>query len=140
MNVSDEELAQYFEKYGWRFEQRRHDLLRTGFFGQSGSFEVWVRLTEHWVFFIINPYVTRTESQVFDADMLRLILESNQRINLAKFGLDDEGDVVLSVDMPVTGFNYQRFEDALTALSHYADMFHHEFAAVAALGYPGESS
>ncbi len=129
MTVSSEEIVEYFGRYGWKYEARRPDLLRTGFVGDSGTFEVWVRLTEHWVFFIVNPYVLRTDKSP-NKDLLRMILEVNQKINLAKFGMDDEGDVVLSVDMPQTAFSYERFEDAMTALSHYADLYKGSFENV----------
>lgn len=123
-----DELTDYFERYGWKYERRRGDLYRTGFVGEGGQFEIWVRYADPWVYFTINPFVEKRElEQGHGADILALMLRANHEVNMAKFALDKDGDVSLSVELPTENFGYSQFADALTALSHYADEFRPRF-------------
>ena len=127
MPVTATEFDDFFERYGWRFERRSSGLFRTGFQGDTGQYEIWVRVTEPWVYFTINPFVDRTEDREHGDEVLLLLLRLNHELNMAKFGLDKDGDVALSVEIPTEGFHYSHFADALTALSHYADAYRDRF-------------
>jgi hypothetical protein len=128
--VLADELPGYFDLYGWRYERRDPQIFRTGFSGDSGSYDIWVRVADPVIIFIITPYALRPTTPDKDGDdvqrpagatLLRALLTANHELNLAKFGIDDDGDLCLSVEMPSEGFSYTHFSDALTALSHYAD-------------------
>jgi hypothetical protein len=45
----------------------------------------------------------------------------NREINMAKFAIDDDADVVLTVELPTENLEEGEFKDALDALSYYAD-------------------
>lgn len=120
MSLSAEDLVSFFDTYGWKYERRDASVYRTGFVGESGHYDIWLKVTEAWVYFSINPYVPRP-SQGHGAETLQALLRANHELNLAKFALDDDGDLSLSVEMPSDGFCYSHFSDALTALAHYAD-------------------
>jgi hypothetical protein len=49
---------------------------------------------------------------------------------MAKFSIDDDLDVVLSVEYPSGDLDKSEFEDALAALSHYADQYAAELTAL----------
>jgi hypothetical protein len=128
--VVADELPGFFDLYGWRYERRDSRTFRTGFSGDSGAYDIWVRLAEHVVLFIITPYALRPTTTNRDgeevqrpagASLLRALMTANHELNLAKFGVDEDGDICLMVEMPADGFTYTHFSDALTALSHYAD-------------------
>ena len=121
------QIPKFFETYGWAFEQQRPDLFRTGFLGDEGSHEIWVRLADPWIYFSINPFVPRADGQPHSDKVLALLLEANFDLNLAKFAIDQDGDVALSAELPLEGFAYSHFADALTALSHYADTLRPRF-------------
>ena len=120
--VSSDELIDFFSRYGWQCDRRRHDLFRTGFVGDHGQFEIWVRHADPWLYFTINPFVDR-DGEAHQGPVLDLLLRANHALNMAKFALDNDGDVSLSVELPTEGFGYSQFADALTALSHYADAY-----------------
>jgi hypothetical protein len=42
-------------------------------------------------------------------------------MNMAKFTIDNDGDVVLTVELPRENLDYSEFSDALGALTYYAD-------------------
>ena len=124
------EIPDFFERYGWQFERKRSDLYRSGFVGENGHFEIWVRHVEPWVYFTINPFVERPSGREHGSAVLDLLLRANHQLNMAKFAVDGDGDVSLSVELPTEGFGYSQFADALTALSHYADLYQPRFSAV----------
>jgi hypothetical protein len=120
MSFSAEDLGSYFDTYGWKYERRDLTVYRTGFVGETGHYDIWLKVTDAWVYFAINPYVPRPEGG-HGTVTLHALLRANHELNLAKFAVDDDGDMLLSVEMPSEGFCYTHFADALTALAHYAD-------------------
>ena len=135
MSVSAAEIPAFFERYGWQYDRASHDLFRTGFIGDSGHYDIWVRLTDDWIYFAISPFLAAKKEGAWrpsDA-VLELVLRSNYELNMAKFAVDEDGDIALSVELPTEGFVYSHFSDALTALSHYADDYAERFAAVTAV-------
>jgi hypothetical protein len=134
--VISDELPGYFERYGWAFEKRDATLFRTGFVGETSGFDIWVRLTDGFVGFTINPYLPKPEQRPHGAVVFAALLSANHELNLAKFSLDEDGDIALSVEMPAADFGYSQFNDGLTAIAHYADAQRERLLAAAAMEIP----
>ena len=120
--TSAAEIARYFRRYGWSFEQLETDTFRTGFRGHHAAFVALVRVTPHWVVFTINPLLRAPEGG-FGKAALRALAVANQQANLAKLGIDDDGDAFINVEMPVEGFAFSHFTASLASLAHFADTF-----------------
>ena len=133
MYTEPEAIPLFFRRYGWAFEQSARGVFRTGFQGDSAHYDIWVRVTEAWIYFSISPYLESGDKESaglarrISDELLRLVLRSNEELNMAKFGINELGEVVLLVELPSQGFAYSHFADALTALSHYADDYHSRF-------------
>ncbi|PJF43674.1 MAG: hypothetical protein CUN55_07850, partial [Phototrophicales bacterium] len=50
----------------------------------------------------------------------------NLDMNMAKFGLDSDGDIFLAVELPTENFTYSHFADALNGISHHAERLYSE--------------
>jgi hypothetical protein len=120
--TSAAELARFFRRYGWSFERFEDDTFRTGFRGKNAAFVALVRVTSHWVVFTVNPLLRAPEGG-FGPATLRTLAVANQQANLAKLGIDDDGDAFINVELPTEGFTFQHFVAALGALAHFADLF-----------------
>jgi hypothetical protein len=118
--TSPAEIARFFRRYGWTFDQLDEDTFRTSFRGKNAAFVALVRVTENWVVFTINPFVKGPDAG-FGPVALKLLAVANQQTSLVKLGLDDDGDAFINVELPTEGFDYTHFSAALTALSHAAD-------------------
>lgn len=116
------EVARFFRRYGWAFERVDADTFRTGFRGKNAAFVALVRVTPHWVVFTVNPLV-RAPAGGFGAATLRALAMANQQANLAKLGIDDDGDAFINVELPSEGFEFSHFMAALGTLAHFADTF-----------------
>ncbi|MBN1934827.1 MAG: YbjN domain-containing protein [Anaerolineae bacterium] len=132
MSVTTETLQGYFEQYGWSFDQVEEDRFVTGFASDVvESFSILVTLATHWVYFAIAPFVKAPSDPACERKLYKHLLRSSQEINLAKFSVDSDGDIVLAVELPRENLNYAEFSDALDALSYYADEAYRDVYALA---------
>jgi hypothetical protein len=121
--VLSDDIPGFFDRYGWRYERRDPGTFRTGFDGEAGSWDIWIRAGSSIVLFVISPLVPRPTDVPAGAELLRVLMKANNELNLAKLAIDDDEDISLSVELPAAGFAYAQFSDALTALAHYADEY-----------------
>jgi hypothetical protein len=121
MSVTPETVDEFLKKDDWPYERVDENTWRSGFRGDANSFRFFVRLTDNWIFFTIVPFVVAPRSEGCERNLYRHLLRLNREINLAKFAVDDDNDVVLTVEFPTESFVYSQFKDALDALSYYAD-------------------
>lgn len=116
------EVARFFRRYGWSFERIEDDTFRTGFRGKNAAFVALVRVTAHWVVFTVNPLL-RAPDAGFGPATLKALAVANQQANLAKLGIDDDGDAFINVELPTESFEFSHFVAAVGALAHFADTF-----------------
>ena len=121
LGIAPETMASFFEQYEWTYERSGDDTWYTGFRGDVSSFRIFIKVTEHWAFFTIAPLVVAPKDEECVRKLHWHLLRLNRDINMAKFCLDSDGDVVLTVELPTENLDYSEFSDALGALSHYAD-------------------
>lgn len=126
MNLPPEMIEEYFERYQWSYTRSSENTWITGVRTSVSSFRIFLRVTEHWIYFVINPFVVAPPNQ---SDRLRVyyhILRLNLDMSMAKFGLDSDGDVFLAVELPTENFQYSHFADALNGISHHAERLYSE--------------
>ncbi len=114
-------VEELLSKDGWPFERVDSHTWRSGFRGDVNSFRFFVRLTDNWIFFTIVPFVVAPKTPEGTLALYRHLLRLNREINMAKFAIDDDGDTVLTVELPTENLDESEFKDALDALSYYAD-------------------
>lgn len=119
--VTPETIEEFLRRDEWPFERIDDHTWRSGFRGETNSFRFFVRLAEDWVFFTIVPFVVAPRSSACERPLFRHLLRLNREVTLAKFALDDDDDVVLSVELPRHNLDFSEFKDGLDALSYYAD-------------------
>jgi hypothetical protein len=122
--LTSDTVEEFLRRDGWHFERVADGNVptwRSGFRGEVAPFRFYVRLTENWVFFIISPFVLPPKSKSAAAELYRRLLRLNQDMTLAKFALDNDEDIVLTVEFPTESIDYSEFKDALDVLSYYAD-------------------
>ena len=122
MPITAEHVESLLKKDGWPCERGKDaHTWRSAFTGDRSSFKFYVRLTDNWIFFSIVPFVTTPKGEREALALYRHLLKLNRDMNMAKFSLDQDGDVILSVELPTENLDDSEFKDALDALSFYAD-------------------
>ncbi|HEY7956093.1 MAG: YbjN domain-containing protein [Polyangia bacterium] len=121
MAMTGARVEELMSNDGWPFERVDDHTWRSGFRGDVNSFRFFVRLTDNWIFFTIVPFVVAPKHESQALQLYRHLLRLNREINMAKFAIDDDADVVLTVELPTENLDESEFKDALDALSYYAD-------------------
>lgn len=124
MSAVEATIHEYFSRYGWEYDfDEETATWVTGFRGEASSFQVLVHLTDNWLYFIISPFVEGPRAGECEQRLHHFLLRLNHTINMAKFSVDRDGDVVLTVELPTENLSYSQFCDGLNALSYYADEY-----------------
>lgn len=127
LQIDDRTVRGVLEEGGWPCDQISDDTWRSHFRGRHASFPFFVRLDPSgYVHFAIVPFVRTPEEPERAGRLYQRLLELNQKLLMAKFSIDDDFDVVLSVEYPAAEMDRSEFDDALDVLSYYADQHYAE--------------
>ena len=80
----------------------------------AGEVTVFVRLTDHWLIGSIVPFLQTRGQNSFE--LCRWLLRQNRDMPQLKFGIDDDGDVVLTVELPTEALDFSELKGALEGL------------------------
>jgi hypothetical protein len=124
-------IRSLLEEGGWPCDRISEDTWRSHFRGRHASFPFFVRLDPAgFVCFAIVPFLKSPEGEAEASRLYGRLLELNQTLLMAKFSIDDDLDVVLSVEYPSDHLDRSEFDDALDVLSYYADQHYVELSAL----------
>lgn len=113
-----EELTRHLDALGWT--HRLHDprTLRCDHPSPEGEVHVFVRLTEDWLVASVVPFLQTRGDNSFE--LVRWLLRQNRDLYQARFSTDEDGDVVLSVELPTESLDASEIRLALENLLRYA--------------------
>jgi hypothetical protein len=121
MTVTPARIEALLSLEGWPLTRVDDVTWRTQLRGELQQFQLFVRMSDSWIFFSIVPFVLAPREAEAALRLYRLLLRLNREINLAKFALDEDADVVLTVELPTQSLDDSEVRDALDALGYYAD-------------------
>lgn len=130
METTQETIQTFLKQYGWESESPEADLEVTEFRGKTGVFRLFIQLMQDWVILVIVPFVPRP-IQGCETKFIKVLVRANYEMNMVKIGIDNQGDVALSVELPTSDTSYKTFALALDALSTYADLYYLPLANLA---------
>ena len=130
--LSPESIRSFLEEGGWPCHRIADNTYKSLFHGSHMSFPFIVRLDPAgFLVFAIVPYLKTPKDDGAAKKLYRRLLELNQSIMMAKFSIDDDLDVVLSVEYALAEIDRSEVDDALDVLSYYADRHYDELRALA---------
>ena len=134
--ISAEKLETYLTEYGWHYHSMSDRRWITGWQSERRSYPLTIVLTDSWARFDVKPLLKVDLDWCSWPEALRYILELNHDSQLVKLGLDEFGEVSLSIQLFTHSFTYEAFSDAMGVLGHYADLLHDELSQkLAEIGY-----
>lgn len=121
------------ENDGWPVEMVSDVTMRSRFRCGERIFPVYIHAEpvvagedpRAYVSFAVIPFAHLPDDESGDLVAERL-LRLNREMNLAKFSVDEDGDVVLSVEYPIDDLDPSEVRDAIDVLSFYAEKYHVE--------------
>lgn len=126
-----EEIRTCLHADGWPVEAISPTTLQSRFRGKARIFPMLVHLSEKLVTFAVLPYAHAPEDAEDAEDLLKQLLRYNRQMNLAKFSLDEDDDVVLSVEYRLADLDPSEVRDAVDMVSFYADKYYEEVGKLA---------
>jgi hypothetical protein len=120
-----DEIRAVLEAQGWPVERLSEATLRSRFRSNNRIFPLFVHLEPLFVTFAVIPYARLPEDPESAEALMTRLLKLNREINLAKYSVDDDGDIILSVEYRIEHLDPSEIRDAVDVLSFYADK-HHE--------------
>jgi tetratricopeptide (TPR) repeat protein len=120
--VGDQRLIEeYLEKGGWSFERIGKQIWRSSFEGENRFFPFTVHISEDVIHFTIVPFISSLGDSIGNPLLVRELLKMNGQMKLAKFMINDLGEIGLAVEFPAGHLDYEEFKSALDSLTLYAD-------------------
>lgn len=116
---------------GWPVDVLSPTTLQSRFRGKTRIFPLLVHLDGAFVSFTVLPYAHAPDDPDDADELLRELLRYNRQMNLAKFSIDEDDDILLSVEYHLANLDPSEVRDALDVVSFYADKYHEGVARLA---------
>lgn len=112
--LSSEKLETWLTEMGW--PATRHDgrTLVCRHETSEGKVAVFVRLLDNWLVASVVPFLPTKNDVSFE--LTRWLLRQNRDMNQSKFALDEDGDVVLTAELPTESLDPGEAQGALAEL------------------------
>jgi hypothetical protein len=121
-----DEIRACLESDGWPVEILAETTMRSQFRGAGKTFTFFVHIDPLFVTFAVVPFGRIPQDADVAEVLMRRLLKLNREMNLAKFSIDDDADVLLSVEYRLQDLDPSEVRDAVDVLSFYADKFYAE--------------
>lgn len=112
--LTEDKLSTWLVDMGWA--TTRHDARtlvckhETG----EGKVAIYVRLLDNWLVASVVPFLGTKNDVSFE--LARWLLRQNRDMNQSKFALDEDGDVVLTAELPTESIDPSEAQGALAEL------------------------
>lgn len=129
-------LARHLGAMGWQAQPHGERTLRCLHATDEGEVAVFVRVSENWLVASVVPFLATRGQNSFE--LSRWLLRMNRDMYQAKFAYDEDGDVVLTVELPTESLDFDEIRSTLEGLVRYAVT--HRSTLRAASGGTGRSA
>jgi hypothetical protein len=136
-----EALGRFFstvEHQGWGVRDRPGlNRWKAVYKGHERSFDVYLSFDRSWAYFqaplLGDTCTLGSPSNACQAVFYPYLLKLNEQMYWAKIGLDEDGQVLLLLEMPLEMFDLPRFRRAVQTLATYADAYAYDIQIMANL-------
>jgi hypothetical protein len=116
--MDDVSLSRILKDIGWSPKRHGQNTFRAIQSTAEGDLTVYVRLTDNWLIASIVPFLTTRGDNSFE--LARWLLRMNRDMYQCKFAYDEDGDVVLTVELPTESLDFSEVRSALETLVKHA--------------------
>jgi hypothetical protein len=107
-------LGNHLAAIGWHAVPHGPNTYRSAHQTPEGEVNVFIRLSENWLIASVVPFLaTRGE---ISFELSRWLLRMNRDMLQTKFAYDEDGDVVLTVELPTESLDFGEVHAALDTL------------------------
>jgi hypothetical protein len=117
--LDTEALAAQLRAMGWRATRHDARTFRCRHESPEGDIIVFVRLDDNWLIASVVPFLRTRGQNSFE--LARWLLRMNRDMYQSKFAYDEDGDVVLTVELPIESLDPNEIRSALGNLIDQAE-------------------
>ncbi len=125
-----DDIVAYMQGDGWPVEPLRDNTFRSSFRAEGRNFPFFVHAESVYLVLAVVPYLRLPAEEALAQHLMDRLLQLNRDMMLAKFSVDEDGDVVLSVEFPLAHLDATELRDALDVLTYYANCHWPELEAL----------
>jgi hypothetical protein len=118
------------EKDGWPIEVVSDTTIRSRFRGGEGVLPLFVHREAEYMTFAVIPFFKLPKDEEAALPVVERLLRWNRDMNMAKFSIDEDSDVVLSVEYRLEDLDPSEVRDAVDVLSFYAEKYRADLLAL----------
>lgn len=111
-------LASHLDELGWDAKPHGERTYRAEHASDEGEVVIYIRLTDNWLIASVVPFLATRGDNSFE--LSRWLLRQNRDMPQTKFAYDEDGDVVLTVELPTESLDYHEIAEALSGLLEHA--------------------
>ncbi len=108
------EVESHLKELGWAPEAHGDATLRSEHPSEEGPIVVYIRVSDEWLIASVVPFLATRGNNSFE--LSRWLLRQNRDMNQAKFAYDEDGDVVLTLEVPTESLDPGELDAALDEL------------------------
>jgi len=112
--LDEDALGKQLEQLGWKAQPHGKATFRSIQTTAEGEMTVFVRLQENWLVASIVPFLQTRGDNSFE--LSRWLLRQNRDMHQTKFAYDEDGDVVMTVEVPTESLDPSEIQTALENL------------------------
>lgn len=116
--MDDGTVSRILRDLGWDAKRHGDNTYRVAHATGEGDLTIYVRLTDNWLIGSVVPFLTTRGDNSFE--LARWLLRMNRDMYQCKFAYDEDGDVVLTVELPTESLDVGEVTSALEALLRHA--------------------
>jgi hypothetical protein len=128
------EVCACLKKDSWPIEEVSDTTIRSRFRGGDRVFPVFIYFEPEYVTFAVIPFVKLPKEPEPTHLLVERLLRLNRDMNMAKFSVDEDDDVILSVEYRREELDPSEVRDAMDVLSFYAKKYRPEVIALSGGG------
>lgn len=107
-------LMGHLDTLGWKAKPHDGGTLKSQHETAEGDVAIYVRLQKNWLIASVVPFLATRGKNSFE--LSRWLLRVNRDMYQAKFAFDEDGDVVLTLELPTESIDPSEIRGALTTL------------------------
>lgn len=112
--VTPEILATWLEEIGWAATRRDDKTFKCSHKTSEGKFRIFIRIMDNWLVASVVPFLETKGENSFE--LARWLLRQNRDMNQTKFAYDEDGDVVMTVELPTQSLDPSEAQGALVTM------------------------
>lgn len=134
-----EQVVAYMTAQGWPIDRLGDNAFRSSFrvldaddeAEDKRAYTVLGQVESTYFVLLALPLARLSTDENVSEQLMERLLELNEQILFAKFSVDEDADVILSVEIPVADMSESQLQDALDVLAYYTNEYGRELQKMA---------